>query len=369
MRPFRVLVLFAVLLFSWPVIFAEDAISVHLLLKKDGKAVSGTLVGDTKDLQVTVKDKMDDDKEKTVEAAHILYLVIGGKIKETDVPDSVVFSEDDGKTEKILSGPLEFSFKVKNGAVSTTYTHNHVRAVFFTRPAKADTKPGEVKPAPKEEAPSPLPSPPSPATPSAQRQAIALQLCKSTEAFPLMPLVRVVPEPGAEERDREGEATEEELNRLEPWAHFRGIPLYDARFDGAAHFPLPQFGLIPGERLYEEGAVVYEGMRFLAAADGHYEVQFTVSIPAMPVTLRLQLAVTDPLGRAFVITLPPIAIVPERSFRGNYVGSAWQVVCVGWSRPVGQHFAELAHARILRSGAARFGSWPEGMNTFTRRPD
>jgi hypothetical protein len=123
---------------------------------------------------------------------------------------------------------------------------------------------------------------------------------------------------------------------------------------------------VPGEHLFEDGVVIYEGMRFTAAADGHYEVRFTVSVPAMPVTLRLQLVFVDNTGRSFVLTLPPISIVPERSFEGNYLGSSYQIHHLGYSRLLAPSCTNLCNCTILRQGTARFGSWPEGATNFER---
>ena len=91
---------------------------------------------------------------------------------------------------------------------------------------------------------------------------------------------------------------------------------YDYRFDAAAHFPLPGFGL-SGEATEGEGAIIYEGMRFAITEDGRYQVRFVVGTPAMPVTMRLQLILEDEGTRnRYTLTLPPISI-PEADEPAN----------------------------------------------------
>jgi hypothetical protein len=237
-----------------------------------------------------------------------------------------------------------------------------------TTPAKTTkTTAPEMPPPPKSEAPVPVvkvnPGPPPP-----DPNAAHLRLCKPTVAFSMMPTIRQIYYPSrlklpdrAVNPDR---LDEEKLNQLEPWAHFLGIPLHEYRFHVPAHFPLPQFGIL-GEPIPEDGAVIYEGMRVLIAADGHYEVRFTTSVPDMPVTLRLQLLVADTNGPlAFTLTLPPISILAPDSFRGNYDGSAFQVRLAGYSRLLAEQFGNLPRFAISRQGTARFGSWPQGINRF-----
>src|SRR5205085_12360747 len=97
-----------------------------------------------------------------------------------------------------------------------------------------------------------------------------------------------------------------------------------------------------------------------------HEVVLTVSTPAMPVTVRLQLLAVSPPAQQFTLTLPPIALKPDPRFEGNYLGEAFQVRHVGYSRQVKDHFKELEEGRyqFTRRGTARFGSWPDGINRF-----
>jgi hypothetical protein len=160
----------------------------------------------------------------------------------------------------------------------------------------------------------------------------------------------------------------QELPTLEEKASAAGQILFDARFDQPANFPLPKFGP-DGQAFAEEGVLIHEGMRLTATADGRYEVSFVASTRAMPVTLRLQLQVVEPqTGRHFTLTLPPISILPDRGFTGNYPGQTWQVRQNGVSRMIGMMFPDLHCCMVARQGTARFGSWPEGINEFSRLP-
>jgi hypothetical protein len=87
------------------------------------------------------------------------------------------------------------------------------------------------------------------------------------------------------------------------------------------------------------------------------------------VTLRLQLHLVEPhTVKHFTLTLPPIVIVPERGFNGNYPGETWLVRQNGVSRMVGMMVPDLDSCTVTRQGTARFGSWPEGINDFSRLP-
>jgi hypothetical protein len=83
------------------------------------------------------------------------------------------------------------------------------------------------------------------------------------------------------------------------------------------------------------------------------------------VTLRLQLAIADPYGVVYTVTLPPIAIQPaSKNFEGNYVGESFQVRHAGHSPALAYHFADLELSCVSRHGTARFGSWPEGIERY-----
>jgi hypothetical protein len=140
---------------------------------------------------------------------------------------------------------------------------------------------------------------------------------------------------------------------------------FDHRFEQPAHFPYPRFNR-DGGRMNTEGAVIYEGMRFVATRDGQYDVSFTTTIPEMNVTLRLQLvfAGTDPDNCGFTITLPPLVFYPYTDFDGNAPVASYQVHHTGYSHAIAENFAELGAMTVARQGTARFGSWPEGINRF-----
>jgi hypothetical protein len=189
--------------------------------------------------------------------------------------------------------------------------------------------------------------------------------------------------------------------------------VYD--FESPARFPIPRFA--PGGAMEEQdGALIYEGMRFVATPAGSYEVRFVVSTPAMPVTLRLQVVLEydkrtmwdrrhrpnanpgesqlqlregleapsrfrlrealetprmgppfgypatapgfrPPAGTVFrVITLPPIIMPPYRNTRGQFEAATWQVRQVGHSAFLNLY--GLDWLSVDRQGTARFGSYP-----------
>lgn len=146
-------------------------------------------------------------------------------------------------------------------------------------------------------------------------------------------------------------------------------PTFDLVFAKPAHFPLPRFGDL-GEVIGLEGAVIYEGMRFRTMPCGRYEVTFAVSTPAIPVTLRLQLLVGTTAGIPFTLTLPPLAIVPDSPYTGNYqvsggyqvykdgnfLGKVNHVRYVGFSPAVQTRYGTLN--AVVRQGTARFGNLP-----------
>ena len=168
-------------------------------------------------------------------------------------------------------------------------------------------------------------------------------------------------------------------------------------FPSSARFTIPRFDRKGGE-FEDDGAVIYEGMRFVVEDSGNYEVRFLVSTPAMPVLLRLQLHVPCTDRGEHTITLPPIDLPPYTNAKGHYEAATWKVRHVGHSpiiaragtrvdkpwvfaweeeqaRKGGGETAEtfkshvndkpdgLDHlVSIRRSGTARFGSVPEPAN-------
>lgn len=135
-----------------------------------------------------------------------------------------------------------------------------------------------------------------------------------------------------------------------------------------AQFPYPWFGPA-GESLPLDGALIHEGMRFIATKDGQYEVRLTITTPGMPVTLRLQLLLSDNLQDAFTLTLPPINLYnPDKQFQGNYLGNSYQVRHAGFSPLVARYWDHLESFSLVRHGTARFGSWPEGIERYESLP-
>ena len=183
----------------------------------------------------------------------------------------------------------------------------------------------------------------------------------STVSFPTPPVVKQIVQPDLTQSGQS--TTQPSPPTFKAAAAACGIPLYDARFNGPANFPLPKFGLC-GEPHFDDGLVIHEGMSLLVAATGHYEVSFTTSAPDIPVTLRIQLVLGDQLGRHLTLTLLPIVISPDRYFTGNYLGDPYQVTLRGYSKPLGLLFPSLCNQSVIRQGTARFGSWPEGSGDF-----
>jgi hypothetical protein len=131
----------------------------------------------------------------------------------------------------------------------------------------------------------------------------------------------------------------------------------DYRFLSTAHFPRRQFGM-RGEVYDDEGAVIYEGMRFSANDDGRYRVSFVVGTPAVPTTLRLRflLHVRDLDGhcRWHTVTLPPIQVQPEQDSRRRHQPGIWQIRHCGYSPSIASA-GQYSIAEIRREGTARFG--------------
>lgn len=101
-------------------------------------------------------------------------------------------------------------------------------------------------------------------------------------------------------------------------------------FANAAHFPLTRFGTC-GEEFDSEGAVIHEGMRFVASPNGYYEVRFVTSTPASPVTIRLQFKLRYGSGETRTVSLPAVPIEPYTDNLGNLKAATWQVRHIGYS--------------------------------------
>ena len=125
------------------------------------------------------------------------------------------------------------------------------------------------------------------------------------DAFASLPRVQVI-DIDLDELDRDVRNAEPESPepRAEPYQN-------DYRFDLPARFALAQYDPnCPGRSYEGQGALIHEGMRILTRKDGEYDVRFNVTVPAMPVTMRLQLLLyendTSPFPKS--LTLPPIRI-------------------------------------------------------------
>ena len=150
--------------------------------------------------------------------------------------------------------------------------------------------------------------------------------------------------------------------------------LLDHVFRDPAHFPLPAFGVL-GERFAKDAFVLYEGMRLLVYADGSYELTMAFEGHDVHATLRFILEIGLPAqGRAFQITVPPVAVPSQVTAIGNYRGKLLHVRQCGFSRELHDLAREYAamvppplRTRpwlcrndyvVLRDATARFGSLP-----------
>ena len=83
-------------------------------------------------------------------------------------------------------------------------------------------------------------------------------------------------------------------------------------FHTPASVPYPRYDL-DGRPVDGDGLIIYEGMRFAVdPKTGKYDLTFTATVPAMPVTLRLQLRLTNPAEpfQTHTLTLPAIRMQP-----------------------------------------------------------
>lgn len=152
------------------------------------------------------------------------------------------------------------------------------------------------------------------------------------------------------------------LSKLRKQSEKLHAPLFDTNFARPAHFPEPRFAL-NGQRMDGAGVIIYEGMRFTAVRDGSYVIAFAVSAPKTAVTIDLQLDFTQKCQ--FTLTIPSIELDPRnKSFRGNNPREVYYVTHVGYSSQIAQNFGELPFTQLNRTGSARIGSWPEGINRF-----
>ncbi len=112
-------------------------------------------------------------------------------------------------------------------------------------------------------------------------------------------------------------------------------------FHHAAHVPLPRF-TIDGKEIAAEGLLIYEGMRLTVdPVSGNYDLSFTATVPNMPVTLRMQLILTEPVPekemgtktpREYRLTLPAIRMEPPKDARpGDPTPNTFHIAHRGYS--------------------------------------
>jgi len=140
-------------------------------------------------------------------------------------------------------------------------------------------------------------------------------------------------------------------------------------FLGPAMFPLPGFeNDCPS--LEADGAIIQESMNLRARDSGEFEVEFRVSAPALPVTLRLELDLHRGVEDFGQITLPPMVLDTENLQRDEEQGDTWRVVYHGYSRALARALdwcglnKPTARIEITRRGAARFGSGVSTVATY-----
>jgi len=136
-------------------------------------------------------------------------------------------------------------------------------------------------------------------------------------------------------------------------------------FASAAYFPIRDFGL-RGEVIDRQGAIIHEDMKFSFDHNGNYRLEFALSTPAVPVTIRLQLLVQPATGAPwYTITLPPMQFRPEEARSGladkqdcNPEDCTMQYnrFCSGRSEILRRCYTQMGtSATIRREGTARFG--------------
>ncbi len=143
--------------------------------------------------------------------------------------------------------------------------------------------------------------------------------------------------------------------------HTPPSPFY---FASAAYFPVRDFGF-HGEVLDREGAVIHEDMKFSFDREGRYALEFAISTPAVPATVRMQLLIQPSSGAPwYTITLPPMQFKPEVGERHATGGESDEKECVvvynhkcsGRSEILRRCYPQMAgDATIRREGTARFG--------------
>ena len=106
----------------------------------------------------------------------------------------------------------------------------------------------------------------------------------------------------------------------------------------------------------DEGLRIDEGMTLRVAKDGSYEVEFLAAARAIPVVLRLQLAVRIE-SRTSTLTLPALVLDPRSRSKSDEFGNMWRVIHRGRSPFLRLAFVHPnSYFSVQRDGMARFGS-------------
>ncbi len=130
------------------------------------------------------------------------------------------------------------------------------------------------------------------------------------------------------------------------WANSEKRSFY---FAAPAHFPIRGFGP-QGELLDQEGAVIYEDMKFTFDENGEYKITFRASTPNLPTELRLQFQVQSrPDGPWYTLTMRDRRFEPQKD--GSHGMHPQDFT--GKSEILRRCFTSICDVR--RSGTARFG--------------
>jgi|GEM_PF-4003175 len=190
----------------------------------------------------------------------------------------------------------------------------------------------------------------------------------SRDPFSFEPQVTVVPVPSSQpssdaasgQRDLEShiDSSREQLVARQ------NESLRTYHFDLPARFPVTRFGN-DCCAFEDEGAIIHEGMRFLARQDGQYEVRFNITAPSIPVVVRLQLVLYEKDGHVpRTLTLPPVVLKPTSldafpdDLEAGVDPTSYIVTVLGYSQVVREvHQPDNGTFLLVkRIGTARFGS-------------
>jgi len=136
-------------------------------------------------------------------------------------------------------------------------------------------------------------------------------------------------------------------------------------FDGPAYFPLTKFQDI-NTAFDSEGLRISEQMVLRYAQDGSYEVEFSAVALGIPTTLYLQFELEFGVVKGS-ITLPPIALDPNKVGRNDDDPNTWHIVHHGNSSMLRRIFEiDNQPLSINRRGVARFGSGVRSAQPYSR---